>query len=91
MKNKLALGVSKISYPLIKKAGKIAQRIFLILANRCLVIGDILIKWKIGQLYPIPKNDDWNYNLSNVRPIILLEAFRKTVVRVVNNKLSQYS
>ena len=43
-KNKSAPEVSKISYPLIKKAGKIAQKIFLILANRCLVIGDILIK-----------------------------------------------
>ena len=44
---------------------------------------------KNRQLYLIPKNDDWNYNLSNVRPIILLEAFRKIVVRVVNKRLSQ--
>jgi ribonuclease HI len=88
-KNKSAPGVSSISYPLIKKAGKIAQKIFLVLANRCLAEGDIPIKWKVGQLYPIPKNDDWNYNLSNIRPIILLEAFRKTVVRVVNKRLGQ--
>ena len=88
-KNKSALGVLSISYLLIKKAGKIAQKTFLILANRCLAEGDIPIKWKVGQLYLIPKNDDWNYNLSNIRPIILLETFRKIVVRVINKRLSQ--
>ena len=43
-KNKSASGVSSISYPLIKKAEKIAQKTFLILANRCLAEGDIPIK-----------------------------------------------
>ena len=86
-KNKSAPGVSGISYPLIKGAGKVAQVLFRVLANLCLFKGDIPVKWKIGQLYPIPKGEDWNYNLSNVRPIVLLEAFRKTVVRIVNQRL----
>src|SRR5260363_100674 len=42
---------------------------------------------KLGVLYPIPKTEDWCYNLNNVRPILLLEAFRKTVVRIVLNRL----
>jgi len=86
-KNKSAPGFTFISYPLIKKSGKLAQKIFLILANRCLVTGDIPLKWKLGQLYTIPKNEEWNHDLSNVRPIVLLEAFRKTVVRVISKRL----
>ena len=38
-------------------------------------------------MYTIPKNEDWNYNLSNMRPIVLLEAFRKTVVRIIIYRL----
>ena len=45
------------------------------------------MKWKVGQLYLIPKSEDWNYNLANVRPIVLLEAFRKTVVRIIIQRL----
>src|SRR5205823_13284322 len=37
--------------------------------------------------YPIPKGENWNYNLANIRPIVLLEAFRKVVVRVVDKRL----
>ena len=43
-KNKSASGVSSISYPLIKKVGKLAQKIFIMLANRYLATGDILLK-----------------------------------------------
>src|SRR5437868_1716756 len=88
-KNKSAPGMSGISYPLIKKAGKVAQRVFIILADRCIAEGDIPLKWKLGQLYPIPKNKEWNYDLANVRPIVLLEAFRKTVVRIIGKRLDQ--
>jgi hypothetical protein len=86
-KNKSVPGVTGISYPLIKKAGAKAHSIFRILADRCIAEGNIPAKWKIGQLYPIPKGEDWNYDLSNIRPIVLLEAFRKTVVRVITKRL----
>ena len=89
MKSKSVLGTSGISYPLIKKTGSIARKIFLVLANKCIEEGDIPVKWKIGQLYPIPKGENWNYNLSNVRPIVLHEAFCKVVVRVVAKRLDK--
>jgi hypothetical protein len=55
----------------------------------CIQEGDIPTKWKLSQLYPIPKGEDWNYNLSNVRPIVLIETFRKTVVRILTHRLDK--
>ena len=80
VKNKSAPGSSRISYPLIRKAGSLAQELFLALVNKYIKEGNIPTKWKVGQLYPIPKEENWNYNLANIRPIVLLEAFRKVVV-----------
>ena len=80
-KSKSAPGPSGISYPLIKKAGSIAQKVFIYLADLCIKEGEIPNKWKLSQLYPIPKGEDWNYNLANTHPIVLIETFRKTVVR----------
>ena len=88
-KSKSAPGLSGISYPLIKKAGSIAQKVFIYLANLCIKEGEILTKWKLSQLYPIPKGEDWNYNLANTRPIVLIETFRKTVVRVLTHRLDK--
>jgi len=88
-KPKSAPGPSGISYPLIKKVGPLAQKVFRHLANICIHDGEIPIKWKLSKLYPIPKGEDWNYNLTNVRPIILLEVFCKTVVRVLTYRLNK--
>jgi ribonuclease HI len=88
-KAKSAPGPSGISYPLIKKVGIRARSIFKHLANMCIQEGDIPTKWKFSQLYPIPKGEDWNYNLSNVRPIVLIETFRKTVVRILTHRLDK--
>ena len=86
-KNKSAPGISGISYPLIKKSGQKVQKVYRLLADQYIAKRDIPVKWKIGQLYPILKSEDWNYNLMNVRPIVLLEAFHKMVVRVITQRL----
>ena len=44
-------------------------------------------KWKLGQIYLIPKNVNWEHNLASTRPIMLLETFRKLVVRIIQKRL----
>ncbi|CAG8822478.1 16989_t:CDS:1, partial [Gigaspora rosea] len=64
-----------------------AKKIFQYMASRCLEEESMPKKWKLGMLYPIPKQEEWYHRLNNVKPILLLETFRKSVVRVLNNRL----
>ena len=82
-KPKSALGLSDISYLLIKKVELITQKFFEYLVNLCICEREILVKQKLSQLYLIPKGKDQNFDLSNMRPIVLIETFYKTIVRVV--------
>src|SRR5260364_56521 len=43
----------------------------------------------MAQLYAIPKNEDWGHNLNNIRPIALLETFRKCVTKIFTSRLSK--
>ena len=88
-KSKSALGLSGISYLLIKKVEPIVQKVFRYLANMCIGEGKIPVKWKLSQLYLIPKGEDWNFDLSNVHLIVLIETFYKTVVRVLTQRLDK--
>ena len=56
LKTGTAPGISGISYTLIKQAGKKTQEVFRAYANLCLETGEIPMKWKIAQVYPIPKD-----------------------------------
>ena len=44
--------------------------------------------WKRAAIYPIPKPTEWKYNLSNTRPITLLETPRKLMVKILNHRLA---
>ena len=88
-KNTSAPGPSGIGYRLIKQAGLYAQVFFRQMANKCLIEGNIPDKWKMSQLYLIPKSEEWEYTLSNARPIALLESFRKCVTRILNKRLAK--
>src|SRR5947208_4722465 len=44
-------------------------------------------KWKLGQIYLIPKNVNWEHNLASTWPIMLLETFRKLVIRIIQKRL----
>jgi hypothetical protein len=89
LKKNTAPGISGITYTLIQAAGEVAQKIFRIYAEICIVTGKVPEKWKISQIYPIPKDVDWQYNLGNVRPIALLETFRKCTTKILTKRLTQ--
>src|ERR1041384_4521835 len=88
-KNKSAPGLSSISYPILKQAGVKARKVFAKIATACSRKGEIPKKWKAEMLYPIPKSEEWNYNLNNIRPIVLIEVFRKCTMRILTIRLSK--
>src|SRR5438874_75207 len=76
-------------YALLQRAESEATNIFLILANLVIQKGVFPDKWRKGLIYPISKNENWGYSLARTRPIVLLETFRKNVVRIVQKRLSK--
>src|SRR5260364_44589 len=89
LKSNKAPGISNISYTMLKQASEKAHKILVRLAEACIINGIVPIKWKLTQLYLIPKDTDWLYNLNNVRPIALIDSFRKCVTRILTKRLSK--
>ena len=89
LKNNTVSGMSGITYSLIQAGSTKTQEIFRTFAEICIRTGRIPKKWKISQIYPIPKEGDWQYNLGNVRPIALLETFRKCMTKILTKRLAQ--
>ena len=59
LKTGTAPSISDISYILIKRAGVKTQEIFKSFADLCLEKEEIPVKWKIAQVYLIPKDIEW--------------------------------
>src|ERR1051326_4090041 len=83
-----APGISGIGYRPIKKASEETHDTLRSLAYICYRHATIPDQWKLSQLYPIPNQSDWEYNLGKTRPIILLECIRKLCVKIVTHRLS---
>jgi hypothetical protein len=88
-KSNTAPGISGISYTLIRKVGSVASKIFLRLINAIVKTCIFPKKWKVGQIFPIPKIAEWDLSLGSTRPIMLLETFRKSLVRIVQKRMSK--
>ncbi|GET52544.1 RNA-directed DNA polymerase from mobile element jockey-like [Rhizophagus irregularis DAOM 181602=DAOM 197198] len=83
MPNNKASGPSKISYEMLKHLTGEAFNLSFVLANACLIHGDIPADWREALVYPIPKPHEFDAQLKNTRPITLLETVRKCVVKVI--------
>ncbi|EXX77683.1 hypothetical protein RirG_021620 [Rhizophagus irregularis DAOM 197198w] len=66
-----------------------AFNLSLVLANACLIHGDISADWREALVYPIPKPHEFEAQLKNTQPITLLEIIRKYVVKVITTRLSK--
>ncbi|GES79930.1 RNA-directed DNA polymerase from mobile element jockey-like [Rhizophagus clarus] len=53
-------------------------------------IGHIPSAWKSALLYPIPKPEFWNHELTKTRPIILLDTLRKIFVKIITCRLNKF-
>ena len=86
--NGKASGISLISYEMLKKLGPNARRIVREFFSLCLAKGSCPPSWKTSSIFPIPKSKDWECDLTNTRPIILLETSRKCLTKIITNRLS---
>ena len=88
--NGKATGPSKISYEHLKHLPDSMIDQILILFNNILVSNIIPDTWYKATIFPIPKPKPFEGNLSNTRPITLLDCVRKTFVKIINNRLNNY-
>jgi ribonuclease HI/endonuclease/exonuclease/phosphatase family metal-dependent hydrolase len=85
---KKAAGPSQITYEMLKnlsiKAKKRLNNIF----HCCFITSAIPKSWKTSNIYPIPKNKEWGAELTNTRPIMLMETTRKCFTKIITNRIS---
>ena len=86
--NNKASGISGVNYEMLKKLGNGARTALREFFSLCLKEGLCPKTWKTSALFPIPKSKDWECNLANTRPIILLEVSRKLLSKMITNRLS---
>ena len=84
-----ASGPSGISYEMLKHLHHNVHEMLLKLINATLKQEYIPIQWKQGNVYPIPKPHEWQCDLSNTRPIVLLETARKITTKILTQRLSR--
>jgi len=85
--NGKAAGPNKISYELLKHLGEELMDNIFRLAKTIYKTGTIPEDWLLASIYPIPKNEDWGYDLNKTRPITLLDSTRKVLVKIITKKL----
>src|SRR5438552_12369072 len=73
---------------MLKKLNLLGKEILKKIFHLCILTGKIPEKWKLSNIYPIPKKESWKARLSNTRPIVLMEATRKCFTKIITNRLS---
>ena len=86
--NNIACGPSGISYEMLKHTGSSCILAITSLLNRCLQTQSIPKQWKEGYIFPISKKPIFNGNLSNTRPISLVEHIKKLYTKLLTNRLN---
>jgi ribonuclease HI len=85
--NNKAAGPSGIKYEMLKNLGDEGVTVLAEFFNLFLREGTIPRSWKESLLYPISKGREWKCELSNTRPIVLLETTRKCFTKILTERL----
>jgi len=83
-----ASGPSGITYEMVKHLHQDVHEMIIKLINATLKFEFIPEQWKQGNVYPIPKPHEWQCDLNNTRPIVLLETMRKLTTKILTKRLS---
>src|SRR5256886_2745251 len=73
---------------MIKHLGPKTQQLLWKFISDCITTTFIPDEWREAFVYPIPKPKEWECELTNTRPITLLETVRKLMVKILNHRLS---
>ncbi|GBB86825.1 hypothetical protein RclHR1_13270007 [Rhizophagus clarus] len=87
--NNKASGPSGISYKILKNLNEDNQSLLHAFICVCMNLNDIPAEWKKATIYPIPKPKPFFANLTNTRPITLLETPQKAFISLLNRRLSR--
>ena len=83
-----AAGPSQITYEMLKNLSKKTKERLNEIFWCCIDSSLIPKSWKSSNIYPIPKNKEWEADLANTRPIMLMETTRKCFTKIITNRLS---
>ena len=89
MPNQKAAGPSEICYEHIKYASSKAQSLFRNFLNKCFQLQTVPTEWKSSNIFLIPKKSNWDLTLNQVRPISIIELFKKIFTKIFTNRLDQ--
>ena len=87
--NQKAAGPSEICYEHIKYASHKAQTLFKKFFNKCFQLQKVPTDWKSSNIFLIPKKSNWDFTLNQVRPISIIEPFKKTFTKIFTKRLNQ--
>ncbi len=88
LSTKKAAGPSQITYEMLKNLSNRAKKRLNNIFHCCLITSCIPKSWKASNIYPIPKNKEWEADLSNTRPIMQMETTRKCFTKIITNRMS---
>ena len=86
--NNKSPGPSKIPNEFWKKGPPELLEQLRSLLNRCIEQTDTPQEWKQALIILIPKRNDWGGDLTNMRPITLIETARKILTKILTNRIS---
>src|SRR5579859_3598277 len=84
-----APGFSKIEYIHLQKCSNKMKKILKQFYEKIIEYGILPENWLKGIIYPILKTENWDLELSKIRPIILLECPRKLLFKILTNRLTK--